>query len=53
MNSSILTNQSYAVIYFLSHMQSLLQHGCGEVWAAVGVGGGIGCNKEWYGNGGR
>ena len=28
------------MIYFLSHMQSLLQHGCGEVWAPKGGEGG-------------
>ena len=51
MNSSVLTNQSYGVIYFLSHMQFLLQHDCGEVWAPGG--GGDENSEEWYGNGGR
>jgi len=50
MNSSVLTNQSYGVIYFLSHMQFLLQHDCGEVWAPGG--GGFKTGKKGKGMGG-
>jgi hypothetical protein len=51
MNLSVLTDQSNVVIYFLSHMQSLLQHGCGEVWAP-GEGGDTKAVKNGMGMGG-